>query len=230
MPDTRPSPSSLLDDVASLGVVPVVVIDERREARHLVEALSGGGLPCAEVTLRTPAAMGALEDMSAGEGFIAGAGTVLHAAQAKAAIHAGARFLVSPGLSREVVEVGREAGVPVLPGVATATEAMAALDLAVDVVKFFPARTLGGPAALRALAAPFASELRFMPTGGIDADTLPDYLAIPEVIAVGGTWIASRELLNASAFDEITHRARDAVHAVTTARSPSHPSEVDEAS
>lgn len=211
-----------LDAVSLLGrfgVVPVVVLDDASHAMPLACALTRGGLPCAEITLRTPAALRALEITAEVDGFVAGAGTVLTAAQARQAIDAGAQFLVSPGLSGEVVEAGRTAGVPILPGVVTATELMAALDLGVTVVKFFPAATSGGTAALKALAAPFP-DVHFMPTGGIGPNNLHPYLAIPAVIAVGGTWIATSQLLADGDFAAISQLAVDAVMAVAAHRPP----------
>lgn len=208
--------------IGRLGVVPVVVIDDARQARPMAEALAEAGLPGAELTLRTPAALEAITEVSRVEGFLAGAGTVLTGAQARRAIDAGAGFLVSPGLSRDVVETGRAAGLPVLPGVATATELITALELGIDTVKFFPAAFAGGPGALRALASPFPW-VRFMPTGGIRPDALPDYLAIPAVLAVGGTWITTPELVRRGDYRSIGRLAREAASAVARLRQPRPP-------
>ena len=203
--------ATAIDQMAGMGVVPVVALDNAADAVPLAETLAHAGLPCAEITLRTPAALDALAQAAAIDGFLAGAGTVLNAGQARQALDAGARFLVSPGLSRGVIEVGQVARVPVLPGVATATEVINALDLGINVVKFFPAATAGGPAAIRALAAPFPG-VRFMPTGGVRPDNLADYLAIPAVLAVGGTWITTPQLLadrDFTAIGDLAHKAAE---------------------
>ena len=152
-----------------------------------------GGLPVAEVTFRTAAAADSIRAMAA-RGDILGAGTVLTVAQVDQAVAAGARFVVSPGLSRAVVERCAEHGVLALPGAVTATEVQAALELGVSTVKFFPAGTCGGPAAIKALAAPFGG-VRFVPTGGVGPKNLAEYLAVPAVAAVGGSWMVPRDLV-----------------------------------
>jgi 2-dehydro-3-deoxyphosphogluconate aldolase/(4S)-4-hydroxy-2-oxoglutarate aldolase len=181
-----------LDLLVAHRIVPVVVIDDARNADALGAALVGGGLPVAEVTLRTPAALDAIRALADRGDLLVGAGTVLTAGQVDTVVAAGARFVVSPGTSRAVVERCAEHGVPVLPGAVTATEVQAALDLGVGTVKFFPAGTSGGPAAIRALAAPFG-DVRFVPTGGVGPATLADYLAVPAVAAVGGSWMVARD-------------------------------------
>jgi 2-dehydro-3-deoxyphosphogluconate aldolase/(4S)-4-hydroxy-2-oxoglutarate aldolase len=207
--------------LGDLGVVPVVTLDDKAQALPLAEALSAAGLPCAEITLRTATALNALSAAASLDGFCAGAGTVLTGRQARQAVEAGARFLVSPGLSAEVVEKGRAAGVPVLPGVATATEVMTALRLGAKTVKFFPATPLGGPEALRALSAAFPT-IRFMPTGGIGPDNLASYLSIPAVAYVGGSWITTPELVTNGDFTTISRLAHDAVRAAAEHRTLSH--------
>jgi 2-dehydro-3-deoxyphosphogluconate aldolase/(4S)-4-hydroxy-2-oxoglutarate aldolase len=202
----------MTDPLGGARVVPVVVIDDPALAAPLGEALLAGGLGCAEVTLRTPAALAALRELAAQPRLLVGAGTVVTAGQAEQAVAAGARFIVSPGFSRTVVRRCRELGVPVLPGVATATELMAALDEGVELVKFFPAQALGGVPMLRALAAPFGG-VRFVPTGGITAELLPQYLAVPAVAAVGGSWMVAPQLLRAKRFDEVTALTAAAVAA-----------------
>ncbi|MCG2805721.1 bifunctional 4-hydroxy-2-oxoglutarate aldolase/2-dehydro-3-deoxy-phosphogluconate aldolase [Propionicimonas sp.] len=191
-------------------IVPVVVLDEVEDADPLAAALVAGGLPVAEVTFRTPAARDAIQVMAERGDILVGAGTILTAHQVDAAVAAGASFVVSPGFSSAVVERCAEHGVPVLPGAVTATEIQAALEAGLDVVKFFPAATSGGPAAIRALAAPFPG-LRFVPTGGIGADNLADYLTIDAVAAVGGSWMVSRSLISAGSFAEVSRLAREAV-------------------
>jgi 2-dehydro-3-deoxyphosphogluconate aldolase/(4S)-4-hydroxy-2-oxoglutarate aldolase len=198
---------ALLGDVR---VIPVVVIDSPRSAKPLADALVAGGLPCAEVTLRTPAALEALQVMAGEPDLLVGAGSVVTAGQGDQAVDAGARFVVSPGLSDAVLARCREREVPALPGVATAGEIMRALEAGLDLVKFFPAGQLGGPAGLRSIAAPFPS-LRFVPTGGIGPDNLGTYLEHDAVAAVGGSWMVSATLLRAGRFDEVRRLTRAAV-------------------
>jgi 2-dehydro-3-deoxyphosphogluconate aldolase/(4S)-4-hydroxy-2-oxoglutarate aldolase len=191
-------------------IIPVVVIDDATAAEPLADALVDGGLPCAEVTLRTPGALDAIRAMAAQRGMLVGAGSVCTAAQVEQAVEAGARFVVSPGFSDGVLARCRELGVPALPGVATPTEIMRALDAAVDVVKVFPAAMLGGPDGVRSLVAPFPS-LRVVPTGGIGASDLTAYLSSEAVLAVGGSWMVSPALIRAGRFDEIGRLTREAV-------------------
>ncbi|MEU4556926.1 bifunctional 4-hydroxy-2-oxoglutarate aldolase/2-dehydro-3-deoxy-phosphogluconate aldolase [Actinoplanes sp. NPDC023936] len=172
-------------------IVPVVVLDDESRAADLGRALVGGGLPIAEVTLRTPGALAAIATMARNKDLLVGAGTVLTPEQATAAAEAGARFAVCPGLSRAVVERCGALGLPVLPGVATATEVLAAREIGLEAVKFFPAETSGGAPAVAALAAVFG-DMRFVPTGGITAANAGDYLALPSVLAVGGSWMVPR--------------------------------------
>jgi 2-dehydro-3-deoxyphosphogluconate aldolase/(4S)-4-hydroxy-2-oxoglutarate aldolase len=204
---------TLLAQLAGHLLVPVVVIDDARTADALGDALTAGGLPVAEVTFRTPAAGEAIRRLAARGDVLVGAGTVLTAAQVDQAVAAGARFIVSPGLSRAVLERCREHGVLPLPGAVTATEVQAALELGLTTVKFFPAESSGGAAAIRALAAPFP-ELGFMPTGGIGPDNLKDYLAVPSVRAVGGSWMVPRTSLGNTA--AVTELVRGAVHLAAT--------------
>lgn len=176
-----------LERLGRVGVVPVVTITEAGTAADLTTALVDGGLDVVEITLRTPDAFDALAAAATTSATV-GAGTVLSEQQATAAIEAGARFLVSPGLDPRVVATGHDRNVPVIPGVATPTELMQARSLGVDTVKLFPAAALGGPAFVRALAAVWPS-VRFVPTGGISAVDAPAYLATPGVAAVGGSWM-----------------------------------------
>jgi 2-dehydro-3-deoxyphosphogluconate aldolase/(4S)-4-hydroxy-2-oxoglutarate aldolase len=196
--------------LAGHRIIPVVVIDDVAQAGKLGAALVAGGLPVAEVTFRTPAAQAALAELATDPRLLVGAGTVTTVAQVDQAVQAGARFVVSPGFSAAVVAHCQQLGVPVLPGVATATELMAALDAGVRLVKFFPAQTLGGVAALRALAAPFPG-VGFVPTGGITADLLGGYLAEKSVVAVGGSWMVDKALLAAGDFDQVSARSAAAV-------------------
>ena len=203
--------AELLRDVR---VVPVVVIDSPRSAPPLAAALADGGLPCAEVTLRTPAALDALRAMAREPGMLVGAGSVVTAEHVDRAVDAGARFVVSPGLSDTVLARCRALEVPVLPGVATAGEIMCALERGVELVKVFPAAHLGGPAGVHSLAAPFPS-VRFVPTGGVGPGDLATYLALDAVAAVGGSWMVATDLLRAGRYDEVRRLTQSAV---TTAR------------
>ncbi|MGH1527021.1 bifunctional 4-hydroxy-2-oxoglutarate aldolase/2-dehydro-3-deoxy-phosphogluconate aldolase [Leifsonia sp. L25] len=193
-------------------ILPVVVIDDARDAEPLARALLAGGIRQAEITLRTGAALGALRTMSGVPGLRVGAGTVLEPQQAEAAIDAGATFVVSPGLADAVVAACERRGVQAVPGVATATEAMRARALGLRTVKFFPAESSGGPAAISAMASVFP-ELAFVPTGGIDAARAAAYLALPAVVAVGGSWMVPRAAIAAGDFDAIESLCRAAVEA-----------------
>ena len=169
-------------------VIPVLVLDGSIDAVELAGTLVEAGLPVIEVTLRTPVALDAIKAMAGVPGAIVGAGTVLDTRQLGSAIDAGARFIVSPGLTRPLAEAVRDAGVPFLPGVATAGDIMRGLDLGLDRFKFFPAESSGGIPSLKALAGPFGNA-RFCPTGGITADSAGDWLALEAVLCVGGSWI-----------------------------------------
>ena len=173
-------------------VIPVLVIENVREARPIAEALVAGGLPALEVTLRTPRALDVIAEMAAVKGATVGAGTVIDEAQLDAAIGAGARFIVSPGLTEPLARAAIARAIPFLPGVATAADIMRGLDLGLDHFKFFPAEAVGGIRALAALSAPFR-QCRFCPTGGITAATAPDWLALDTVLCVGGTWLVPAE-------------------------------------
>ena len=209
---------AVLEQLSDLGLVPVVELPEASGALALADALAAAGLPCLEVTFRTPAAAAAIAAISRERpGVLVGAGTVLSPAQVDVAVDAGARFVVSPGFDAEVVARCRSRSITVMPGVVTPTEVQAALAKGCRTLKFFPAEASGGPAYLRALIAPF-SDLRFIPSGGIDPANLGSYLAIPQVVAVGGSWIAPRSLLATGDFAAIEARARDGVHLVRSLR------------
>lgn len=199
-------------------LIPVVTIDDPACAIPLAGALRDGGLPVAEITLRTPGGLEAIRliDEANIPGFTLGAGTVLTAAQVHRAADYGASFAVSPGLDREVVEACRARDIVCLPGAVTATEIQAALALGLDTLKFFPAHTSGGPEAIRALSAPFPG-LKFVPTGGINADNLGSYLAIPQVVAAGGSWMVPPQLVRQQAWDEIRDLTAIAVTAAEEA-------------
>jgi 2-dehydro-3-deoxyphosphogluconate aldolase / (4S)-4-hydroxy-2-oxoglutarate aldolase len=178
-----------IDQVMTMApVIPVLVVKDVAHARPIAEALVSGGLPVLEVTLRTEAALDVIQAMAEVEGSFVGAGTVLNESQLDAAIDAGAKFIVSPGLTTPLAEAAIERGIPFLPGIATAADIMRGLDLGLDRFKFFPAETSGGIKALKALAAPFY-KARFCPTGGITVDTADDWLAVDAVSCVGGSWL-----------------------------------------
>lgn len=169
-------------------VIPVLVVHDVVHSLPVAQALVKGGLPALEVTLRTEAALDVIREMSKCEGSFVGAGTVLNEKQLDAAIDAGAKFIVSPGLTKPLAKAAIERGIPFLPGIATAADIMRGLDLGLDHFKFFPAETSGGIKALKALAAPFY-QVRFCPTGGITEQTAPDWLALDAVLCVGGSWL-----------------------------------------
>ena len=194
-------------------LVPVVVIDDAARATGLGHALVAGGLPVAEVTFRTAAARASIEAMAAVPDLLVGAGTVRTPEQVTQAVEAGARYIVSPGLSEAVVRRCQELGVPVLPGAVTATEVQAAAELGLGTVKFFPAETSGGAAAIKALAAPF-HDITFVPTGGIGPKNLADYLAAKAVVGVGGSWMCPREAVAQGDFATIERLCREAVELV----------------
>jgi 2-dehydro-3-deoxyphosphogluconate aldolase/(4S)-4-hydroxy-2-oxoglutarate aldolase len=196
-------------------IVPVIVIDDAAQAVDLVGALLGGGIACAEITFRTTAAVDAIRATSSIAGFTVGAGTVLTTDDVDRAADAGARFVVSPGFAQDVVERSLERGLEVLPGVATATEVMRAARIGISRVKFFPAAQLGGPAAIAALSGPFPDST-FLPSGGVTAENASDYLAVPAVFAVSGSWMATRALIADGAFTEIERRSRESVEKLSS--------------
>lgn len=200
----------LIPTLESLKIVPVVVIEDAAKSAPLGAALKAGGLPCAEITFRTAAAAAAIKAMSADPDILVGAGTVLTTDHAQAAVDAGARFLVSPGLSPKVVEWALARQVPIIPGVVTPTEIQMALEYGLKVVKFFPAGNYGGAKTLKSLAAVYAG-LRFVPTGGIDAANIGEYLAIKAVAACGGSWICSNDLIKAGDWATVTRLTAEAM-------------------
>lgn len=203
------SGESPLLSLRRLRLVPVIVIDDPVDAVPLARALEEGGLPCAEVTFRTPGARSALERIAAEcPNVLAGAGTILTPDQAADAISAGAKFIVAPGFGPAVVDYCLENAIPVFPGIATPTELEAALSKGLKAMKFFPAEPLGGVSYLKAMSAPYVG-IEFMPTGGILPSNVLDYLALKQVVACGGSWMAPQEWIAAKQFDRI----RDAVTA-----------------
>jgi 2-dehydro-3-deoxyphosphogluconate aldolase/(4S)-4-hydroxy-2-oxoglutarate aldolase len=209
--------SSVLEEICRAGVVPVVVLDDERSARPLGDALKAGGLRVAEVTFRTAQALAALRSLALDPELIVGAGTVLSPDQVDLALEAGAKFAVMPGFSRAVLERCREVGLPVVPGVATPTDVIAVLDQGIELMKFFPAEASGGLAMLQALHGPFPG-VRFIPTGGVGAANAAEYLALPYVAALGGSWMVAAKLVRDGDFASVTRLAAEAVQIVTGAR------------
>lgn len=208
------------ESIAQLGVVPVIAIDDAKDAIALADALLEGGLPVAEITFRTLAAAHAIQRIrDERPELIIGAGTLLDTNSVKVAADNGARFGLAPGYDPVIVQACRDQGLPFAPGVMTPSDVSLALQADLTVVKFFPAGIAGGPAALQGIHGPFAHRhIRFIPTGGITLETLGDWLALPMVLAIGGTWIARSEDIRAGDFKGIARRARAAVQAARQAR------------
>ena len=203
---------AVLEELARARVLPVVALDDAGAVGDLCAALLEGGIACIEITFRTAAAVEAIARAAEVTGMLVGAGTVLTAQQAREALDAGASFAVAPGTDDRVVAACDELGLPFFPGIATPSELGHALRIGRTTVKVFPAAQLGGPGFVKAVAATFP-DARFVPTGGVDADSLASYLAVPSVLACGGSWIAERQLIAERRFDEISSRARAAVQA-----------------
>ncbi|WP_243006382.1 bifunctional 4-hydroxy-2-oxoglutarate aldolase/2-dehydro-3-deoxy-phosphogluconate aldolase [Coprococcus comes] len=202
------------EKLRAMKIVPVVKLDDTKDAVPLAKALVEGGLPCAEVTFRTEAAAESIKRMlEAFPDMLVGAGTVLTTEQVDAAIEAGAKFIVSPGLNPKTVRYCQEKNIPILPGVATASEIEQALELGLDTVKFFPAEVNGGLLAIKALSAPYHM-MHFMPTGGVGPQNVKDYLAFDKVLACGGTWMVKDALINGGEFEKIKEMTKEAVDIV----------------
>ena len=203
--------SDMMNLIGKYSLVPVVVLEDAKDAVPLAEALIRGGLPCAEVTFRTAAAEESIRKMS--EAFpemLIGAGTVLTTEQVDRAVAAGAKFIVSPGFNPRIVDYCLDKRIPMIPGCCTPSDIEQALERGLEVVKFFPAEAAGGVSMLKALAGPYRN-MRFMPTGGIGPANLENYLALPSVLACGGSWMVKESLVNAGEFDKICELTREAV-------------------
>lgn len=199
------------EKIQKMGVVPVVVLNDAKDAAPLAKALCGGGLPCAEVTFRTDAAEESIRMMTTEypEMFV-GAGTVLTIDQVDRAVNAGAKFIVSPGFDPEIVDYCLEKNIPVFPGCITPSEVAQAVKRGLKIVKFFPAEQFGGVATIKAMAAPYVG-LKFMPTGGVSAKNLKEYLACKPIVACGGSWMVKKDLIEAGEFDKIRELTKEAV-------------------
>ncbi len=208
--------NAVLEKLGQLKLIPVVAIKDAAHADPLAKALVEGGLACAEVTFRTAAAPEAISAMARRGDMLVGAGTVLTVDQARQAVDCGATFLVAPGTNPPVVKWAVENNVPITPGVATPTDIDLAMSFGLDVVKFFPANVYGGAAAIKAIGAPYGA-IKFIPTGGVSADNLAEYLALPNVLACGGSWMVKSDMIAAGQFDRITELTREAVAIATSA-------------
>ncbi len=203
--------NEVLEKISKVGIVPVVVLDDAKDAKPLAEALIKGGLPCAEVTFRTAAAEESIRIMASEfPEMLVGAGTVLTTEQVDRAVNAGAKFIVSPGLNPKVVKYCIDKGVPVTPGTSNPSDVEQAIELGLEVVKFFPAEAAGGLSMIKSMAAPY-TQMKFMPTGGITAKNICEYLAFDKIIACGGSWMVKKDLVTAGKYDEIQALTEEAV-------------------
>jgi 2-dehydro-3-deoxyphosphogluconate aldolase/(4S)-4-hydroxy-2-oxoglutarate aldolase len=203
--------NAIIESLGKTGIIPVIKIDDAANAVPLAKALEAGGIPCAEVTFRTAAGEEAIRRIHAEvPGVLLGAGTVLTTEQADRAIGAGAQFIVSPGFNPKVVSHCIQKGIPVVPGCSNPSDIEQALELGLDVVKFFPAEQAGGLDYIKAISAPYPN-LKFMPTGGINQTNLGKYIAFDKIVACGGSWMAGADLINAGEFDKIRALCREAI-------------------
>lgn len=207
-----------LEKLGQYGIVPVVVLNDSKDAAPLADALCEGGLACAEVTFRTEAAAKSIKIMSENHPeMMVGAGTVLTVEQVDEAVAAGAKFIVSPGLNPEVVKYCLDKNIPITPGVVTPSEMEQAIELGLNLVKFFPAEPSGGLAMIKAVAAPYTM-LKFMPTGGINPNNVKEYLKDDKIFACGGSWMVKGNLVDEGNFDEIKKLTKEAVDIVKEIR------------
>lgn len=210
--------NEVLKKIGETGIIPVVVLNDSKNAVPLAQALINGGLPCAEVTFRTDAAQQTISEMTKKfPQMFVGAGTVLTIEQVERAVDAGAKFIVSPGFNPKVVEYCLKKNYPITPGIMTPTEIEAALEFGLDVVKFFPAENAGGLKMIKAMAAPYTM-MKFMPTGGINAANVRDYLKCDKILACGGSWMTKSDLIDCGNFSEIERLAKDAAQIVKEIR------------
>src|SRR6266508_599994 len=204
--------SPFLESVYNIGVIPVLEIDRAERAVRLAESLLAGGLPIAEITLRTAAALESIRSVAQNMPLVLiGAGTVINLEQAQAACDAGAKFLVSPGLAEKVIIWAQEQHIPIIAGAVTPTEIIRAIVLGLTLLKFFPAEAMGGLKTIKAISDPFP-QVKFLPTGGIRPENLAEYLNIENIHAVGGSWMAKRQAINEGRFDDIARMAKAARH------------------
>ena len=210
--------NTVIEQLGSFGVVPVVVLESAESAEPLADALCEAGLACAEVTFRTDAAEESIRRMvEAHPEMVVGAGTVLTIDQVERAVQAGAKFIVAPGLDSEIVDYCLEKNIPVVPGCITPSEVAQCVKRGLEVLKFFPAEQAGGLAMLKAMAAPYTS-VRFMPTGGISAANLADYLGFQKILCCGGSWMVKADMIKKGDFDSIKAKTKEAVEIVRRVR------------
>lgn len=208
----------MIDKLYEIGIVPVVVIEDENDAKALAKALVSGGLNCAEVTFRTKAAPKAIKIMTEEyPDMLVGAGTVLTTEQVDMAVEAGAKFIVSPGSNSKVITYCQKIGIPIIPGIMTPSEIEANLELGLDVMKFFPAESAGGLNFLKAVSAPYG-QVRFMPTGGINQNNVTEYLKFNKIVACGGSFMATKDMIANKEFDKIEALTREAADLVKTVR------------
>ena len=199
-------------------IIPVITIADAEDAIPLAQALLAGGLPVLEITLRTPAGLESIRRISHEvDGAVVGAGTVQSTADLEQALLSGSQFIITPGSTDRLLRAGASCGVPFMPGIATVSEMMRCLEAGLDTLKFFPAEASGGARTLKAFSGPFP-DVKFCPTGGISTDNLADYLALPSVLSVGGSWVAPEKLIAEQQWARITELAREAVSLVTDIR------------
>ena len=209
----------IIDKISAMGVVPVVAIENASDAVGLGDALIEGGLPCAEITFRTPAAASAIRTLcNSHPGILVGAGTILTKSDAETAVDAGASFVVTPGFDGDLVDWCLGQRIPVIPGVMTPTDINAAINRKLNVLKFFPAEAAGGSKTLKAISGPYGN-IKFVPTGGITLGNLEEYLSLPNVVACGGSWLVKKDQISSGEFDTIESLVREAVQLVDRIRS-----------
>lgn len=202
---------NILEEIKKIGIVPVVVLDDAKDAAPLAKALCEGGLPCAEVTFRTDAAEESIRVMAKEfPNMLIGAGTVLTIEQVDRAVAAGAKFIVSPGFNPRIVKYCVDKNIPITPGTSSPSQVEEAIELGLTTVKFFPSEQAGGLPMIKAMSAPYTN-MTFMPTGGITSDNLNEYLAFEKIIAIGGSWMVKGDLIKAGNFDKIKELTREAV-------------------
>lgn len=203
--------NEVLEEIYKIGIVPVIALEDAKDAEPLAKALCDGGLPCAEVTFRTDAAEESIRIMTSRfPDMLVGAGTVLTTGQVDRAVGAGAKFIVSPGLNPKIVAYCVSKNIPVCPGCTNPSDIEQAIELGLDIVKFFPAEAAGGLAMIKAMSAPYTN-MKFMPTGGINAANLNEYLAFGKIIACGGSWMVKSDMIKNGEFDKITALTKEAV-------------------
>lgn len=210
--------SNVMSQIQDIGIVPVVKLNNVEKAIPLCEALMAGGINVAEVTFRTECASEVIKTIAREcPDMIVGAGTIINVEQAKLAIECGAKFIVSPGFSRDIVEYCQSQNIPVIPGCITPSEIMQAIDCGLNVVKFFPAKEFGGLSTMKSLSGPFG-QIKFMPTGGVNLENLKEFITAKFIVACGGTYMVKDDLINSDNYEEITRLSRQSIEIIKEAR------------